>query len=254
MRVASNTFYIRHHSGLTNSRNDARVQTSLQEATTWYRAPTDEVLTTGRGNDNKGSTLTLGQEGDPPCRIAGRLCEQHIHGTEKQWENMTDSQLEESQHLLRVWPFQNGRYPQHQGPVEQEQFHVPKGCIPNSPYSSIPLEIPLFSLAVQGIRVYSPSFWPRNSPPFVYQFEVGRFEADCIPGRFFIIGRTKLEVERAYLRMKSLLERFGFIVNAEKSLPVVTQRIEFLGFSENGHQFAKWGTSGPSVAICSGTR
>ena len=33
--------------------------------------------------------------------------------------------------------------------------------------------------------------------------------------------------------MKSLLENLGFIANAEKSLPIATQRIEFLGFTIN---------------------
>ena len=47
---------------------------------------------------------------------------------------------------------------------------------------------------------------------------------------FLIIGKMKPEAEGAYMKMKSLLEGLGFIVNAEKSLPIATQKIEFLGF------------------------
>ena len=47
---------------------------------------------------------------------------------------------------------------------------------------------------------------------------------------FLIIGKTKPEAEGAYMKMKSLLESLGFIVNAEKSLQIATQKIEFLGY------------------------
>ena len=55
------------------------IQTSLQECTSRYSYPTNEVLTAGKNSDNRGGTLTLGHEGDPPCLILGGLCEQHIH-------------------------------------------------------------------------------------------------------------------------------------------------------------------------------
>ena len=48
---------------------------------------------------------------------------------------------------------------------------------------------------------------------------------------FLIIGKTKPEAEGAYMKMKSLLKSLGFIVNTEKSLPIATQKIEFLGFT-----------------------
>ena len=51
-----------------------------------------------------------------------------------------------------------------------------------------------------------------------------------LPGRFLDHGQEKQEAEGAYMKMKSLLESLGFTVNAEKSLPIATQRIEFLGF------------------------
>ena len=143
---------------------------------------------------NRGDTFTLRQEGDPPYRTSGRLCEQHIHGTKEQWESTAHSQLEASQHIPQVRAFQGGGYTMHKGPVEQERFHVQirsQGCIPDSPHASFPLEISSVPLAGQGIRVYSPSFQSSNSPQVVHEtskaslgkFEGGRCEADRIPGR-----------------------------------------------------------------------
>ena len=79
-----------HHSRSTHSRNSTGIQTSLQRGTSGYRYPTNEVLTARENSDNRGGMLTLGQEGDPPCRISGRLCEQHIHGTKKLWNSRAD--------------------------------------------------------------------------------------------------------------------------------------------------------------------
>ena len=45
-----------------------------------------------------------------------------------------------------------------------------------------------------------------------------------------IIGKTRLEAERAFQEMKQFLESLGFVVNEEKSQLKATQKMEFLGF------------------------
>ena len=183
-----------HHSGPIYSRSSTGVQAPLQEGTTGYRDPINEVLTTRENSNNRGDKFTLRQEGDSTYGTSRRLCEQHIHGTKDQWEGSAHSQFEESQHVPRVRALQDGGHTMHKGPAEQERVHVQvgsQGCVPDSPGTSLPLEISSVPLAGQGIRVHSPSVRSSNSPQAVHEaseaslgkFEDGRCEADRIPGR-----------------------------------------------------------------------
>ena len=202
---------------------------------------TNEVLTAGEDCEYRGSTITLGQEGDPSCRITRMLCEQHIHSAKEQWEGTAHPQPEESQHIPRVRAFQDGGYTERTGPAEQERLHVQvrsQGCILNSPHTSFPLEISLFQLAGQGIRVWSSSFRPATAPklftkllkPVLDSLRSAGVRLIGYLDDFLIMGKTKRETEKAFLRIKSLLESLDFIVNGEKSLQIATHRIEFLGF------------------------
>ena len=94
-------------------------------------------------------------------------------------------------------------------------------------YLTVPITFFLLEIFFGTIgRAYTAQ--PTNSPQVVHE----TFEASLIGylDDFLIMGKTKQEAEGAYMRMKSLLESLGFIVNAEKSLPIATQRIGFLGF------------------------
>lgn len=125
------------------------------------------------------------------------------------------------------------------GPVEQERFHVYKLDLKDA-YLTVPIHPShwrFLRFHWQG-KVYEYAALPfglATAPrlftmPVLANLTSGGVRLIGYLDDFLVMGKTKQEVEGAYMRMKSLLESLGFIVNAEKLLSTATQRIEFLGF------------------------
>ena len=175
--------------------NGSRVRYIIRDDPSTDSNPSHEVLSPRVGGDHQGVTGTSAEGGDPSSHYLRRLCEQHFHCSQKQWESEAHPQPKEAEHLCNIRTFQNGGCQMCQGLAKSERVHVQAGskrCIPHSAGPDVTpdfLEIPV---AREGVSVHRSSLWAGFRTPSVYQADetgLGMSESQgnssgCLPRRF----------------------------------------------------------------------